>query len=81
MVYTEYNLIKLSWETFYTILYNKLQNEPQKNIVLSPAQNGFRKDRRTSDHIFTLFSLINKYIKTRKYVYKCFVHFRKQMIQ
>ena len=45
---------------FNTILYNKVQNEPQKNIVLSPAQNGFRKDCRTSDHIFTLFGLINK---------------------
>ena len=48
---------------FNKILYNRLQNEIQKNIVLSPPQTGFRKDHRTSDHIFTLFSLINKYIK------------------
>ena len=41
---------------FNTILYNTLQNELQKNIVLSPAQAGFQKDHRTSDHIFTLFS-------------------------
>ena len=26
---------------FNTFLYNRLQNEPQKNIVLSPAQVGF----------------------------------------
>ena len=44
---------------FNKILFNKLQNEPQKNIVLSPAQNGFRKDLRNSDRILTLFSLIN----------------------
>ena len=48
-----------------------------KNIVLSPAQAGFRKDHRTSDHIFTLFSLINKYIKKEKYLYTCFVDFQK----
>ena len=55
---------------FSTVFYNELQNEPQKNIVSFPTQNGFRKDHRTSEHIFILFSLINKYIKTRKYLYK-----------
>ena len=44
---------------------------------MSPAQAGFRKDHRTSDHIFTLFSLINKYIKKGKYLYTCFVDFQK----
>ena len=38
---------------------------------------GFWKDHRTSDHIFTLFSLINKYIKKGKYSYACFVDFQK----
>ena len=51
---------------FNTILYNRLQNEIQKNIVLSSAHAGFGKDHRTSDHILTLFSLINKYIKKRE---------------
>ena len=36
---------------FNTILYNRLQIELQKNIVLSSAQAGFRKDHRTPDHI------------------------------
>ena len=62
---------------FNTILYNRLENEIQKNIVISPAQAGFRKDYRTSDHIFSLFSLINKYIKKGKYLYTCFVDFQK----
>ena len=34
-----------------------------KKIVLSPGQAGFQKDHRTSDHVFTLFSLIIKYKK------------------
>ena len=38
---------------------------------------GFWKDHRTSDHIFTLFSLINKYTKKGKYLYACFVDFQK----
>ena len=62
---------------FNTILYNRLENEIQKNIVISPAQAGFQKDYRTSDHIFTLFSLINKCIKKGKYLYSCFVDFQK----
>ena len=48
----------------------------KKNIVLSPTQARFRKYHRTSDHIFTLFSLINN-IKKGKYLYNCFVDFQK----
>ena len=66
-----YNFINCLGKLFNTVLYNRLQNELQKNIVLPPAQVGFRKDHRTSDHIFTLFSLINKYFYIR------FVDFQK----
>ena len=62
---------------FNTILYNRLQKELRNNKVLSSAQAGFRKDHRTSGHIFTLFSLINKYLKKGKYLYTCFVDFHK----
>ena len=41
------------------------------------GQAGFRKDCGTSDHIFTLSSLINTYIKKGKYLYTCFVDFQK----
>ena len=40
----------------------------QKNIDLSPFQAEFRKDYVNSDHSFTLFSLINKYIKKNTYI-------------
>ena len=40
-------------------------------------QAGFRKDHRTSDHIFTLFSLINKYIKKGKYLCTFLIDFQK----
>ena len=62
---------------FNTILYKSLQNEIKNNIVLSPALTGFRKDYTTSDHSFTLFSLINRYIKKGRYLYICFVDFQK----
>ena len=65
------------WKRFSTVFYNELQNEPQKNIVSFPTQNGFRKDHRTSEDIFTLFGLINKYIKTGKYLHKCLIDFQK----
>ena len=40
----------------------------QKNIDLSLFQAEFRKDYVNSDHSFTLFSLINKYIKKNTYI-------------
>ena len=62
---------------FNTILYNRLTTKLQNANILSPAQVGFCKDHRTSDHIFTLFSLVKKYVTKGKYLYTCFVDFQK----
>ena len=67
------SLVKL----FNTMLYNRLTTKLENANILSPAQAGFRKDHRTSDHIFTLFSLIKKYVTKGKYLYTCFVDFQK----
>ena len=57
---------------------SKLQNEN----ILSPAQAGFCKDHRTSDHIFTLFSLIKKSISHRTNIYiSALLTSRKRLIQ
>ena len=62
---------------FKIILCNRLTTELQNSNILSPAQAEFCKDHRTSDHIFTLFSLIKKYVTKGKYLYTCFVDFQK----
>lgn len=62
-------LSNCSGKLFNTILYNKLQKRHSKSIYLSPAQVGFWKYHRTSDHIFALCSQISKYIKKGKYLY------------
>ena len=62
---------------FNTILYNRFTTKLQNVNILSPAQAGFRKDHRTSDHIFTLFSLTKKYVTKGKYLSTCFVDFQK----
>ena len=54
---------------FNTILYDRLTTKPQNVNIVSSAQAGFHKDHRTSDHIFTLFSLIKKYVTKGKYLY------------
>ena len=44
----------------------------------SPFQVGFRPDHRTTDHIFAIKTIINKYVyKLKKPVYGCFVDFAK----
>ena len=58
---------------FSSLIYNRIESKD----VLSPSQAGFRKNYRTTDHIFTLFSLIKKALYKGKYLYTCFVDFRK----
>ena len=38
---------------------------------------GFQKSFRTSDHVFTIKTVINKYLKKNKKLYLCSVDFRK----
>ena len=62
---------------FSTLLHDRLENEVEKNKILSQSQAGFRKSYRITDHIKTLFTLIKKSIREGNYLYTCFVDFRK----
>ena len=62
---------------FSSLIYNGIENEIESKDILSPSQARFRKNYRTTDHIFTLFSLIKKSLCKGKYLYTCFVDFRK----
>ena len=68
---------KFLGKLFNTILYNRLTTKLQNVNILSPTHAGFRKDHRTSYHIFTLFSLIKRYVTKSKYLYTCVVYFQK----
>ena len=61
---------------FSSLIYNRIENEIEKKDILSPFQSGFRKNYRSTDHIFTLFSLIKKALSKRKYLYTFFAYFR-----
>ncbi len=55
-----------------TLLINDYQHG-----VLGEIQAGFRKDHSTIDHIFTLFSMIQRHLLRNKKLYVAFRDFRK----
>ena len=62
---------------FTSVLNNRLQVFMKDNHTLSVEQIGFRKGARTSDHIYVLKTLIDKYTKKNGKLYACFVDFKK----
>ena len=48
-----------------------------KHKLIYPFQIGFTKDSRTSDHVFVLKTLIDKYLHKKEKLFACFVDFRK----
>ena len=62
---------------FCKILDNRLQNFLDQENIISPCQIGFKPGYRTSDHIFTLTNVIDKFISKKKYLFACFVDLRK----
>ena len=62
---------------FTRIMFNRLDEYLENNNMICPEQKGFRKGMRTTDHIFTLKTLIDKYFKKNKYIFACFIDLQK----
>ena len=64
---------------FTSILNNRLKDFILDQDVLHKAQRGFLPGHRTSDHIFTLRTMIDKYVKNvpKGKLYTCFIDFKK----
>ena len=60
-----------------TILHQRLYPLLEHENIFCKEQAGFRKNHRTTDHIFLLKNIVKKYISQNKYLYTCFVDFSK----
>ena len=62
---------------FCSILHNRLYPLLENEVIFCKEQAGFRKNHRTTDHIFLLRKIVKTYISQNKYLYTCFVDFSK----
>ena len=64
---------------FTSVLNTRLKNHVLDHDILHQAQIGFSPNHRTSDHIFTLRTLIDKYVNhvAKGKLYTCFIDFKK----
>ena len=63
---------------FNTLLTKRLDNFLEQRKIISPLQIGFTKKARTSDHMFVLRTLIEKYTHDKNgKLYACFIDFHK----
>ena len=63
---------------FSSVLNTRLNEYLTENNVISKTQIGFQKKARTTDHMFVLRTLIEKYTKQNKAIFFiCFIDFKK----
>lgn len=62
---------------FTQIMNDRLTTFTENNNVIHFNQLGFRKGYRTADHVFTLKTLIDQSLFSKKELHVCFVDFRK----
>ena len=61
-----------------TMMHNRLNEYCEQNNLINKGQIGFKKGSRTSDHVLTLKSIVNKYVyDNNQKLYTCFVDFKK----
>ena len=60
------------------MLYERIVNFLKSENTINKSQIGFMRGNRSTDHILTLKSIVNKYVNDSKTkLYTCFVDFRK----
>ena len=65
---------------FFTLILNRrLLNYVQQHSLLHNSQIGFMPGNRTTDHIFSLRTIVDRYVKdvSRGKIYACFIDFKK----
>ena len=62
-----------------TMMNERLTKYAKDNKMIDKSQIGFTSENRTSDHILTVKSLVNKYVQDKKKgkLYACYIDFRK----
>lgn len=76
--YRSLSLTSCMGKLFTHLLQGRLHKYMTKNNLYYKFQAGFRPEYRTTDHIFTIKTLINKYLyKHKKPIFACFVDFSK----
>ena len=75
--YREITLTSCLEKFFSTLLHVRIENGVEEKKLVAQLRASFRKNYRTPDHVMTLFTLIKKSLKEGKYLYACFVDFRK----
>ena len=65
-------------KAFSTMLNSRLNAFVEEYNIMDKAQIGFQNSNRTSDHLLTVRSVVNKYVvDDTKRIYSCFIDFRK----
>ena len=76
--YRGITLLSMLGKILVGVLNNRLWEVVDRFDILRENQTGFRHGYRTTDHIFTLTTVINHYaVKNKKSLFLCFVDFRK----
>lgn len=64
-------------KVFNSILNTRLEEFLKVNNIIADEQIGFKRGCRTSDHIFKLKTIIDKYLNKSKKLYTCFIDLKK----
>ena len=75
--YRGISLLNVCSKVYSYILNQRINGWIEDNNILGEEQAGFRKNRSTIEHVFTLYALAQKQLVRHKKLYVAFIDFRK----
>ena len=75
--YRGISLLNVCSKIYSFILNKRLTNWIEENNIIGEEQAGFRRDRSTNDHIFTMLAVIQKQLLRHRKLYVAFIDFKK----
>ena len=77
MCYRGICLISIPCKIYADVLNLRISNWIEQNNIVADEQNGFRRNRSYLEHIYALYSVINKRKQQKQSTYVCFVDAKK----
>ena len=79
--YRPVSIISNVCKVLCVLINERLEEQIEKDYIIGQGQNGFRRDRRGTDSLFSLCGIIDRSINRKEELYLAFIDIKKAFVR